>query len=414
MENEGSHNVKWIRLYDSREAATDRVCLTAAGINIRPDPSTKHTTLGTGSTAQYTVVGRYRYPTRDQQNADTLNPWWLIDLAPGFNQNANNPAAASATTGWVRHDVIQLQGTVANAEGKVPVSWPPAPDVTVSQTGNLVEISWPPLAVPGFTATELGLAGYRILRSTTASGLADHGALVPHAAATTRYTWSESLQHGQFYWYAVAALSGNVKGLSSPAVIRSYTVPPPVMSPPGVPRQVAVSVSTETVTVTWQAPDAGGDVTGYWIWRGDSPDNLDKLRRVGTATYPNAVLISGRIQLDTVDSATVHGMYGSATPNRPIQAIMSCTIGFVQVTTARGIEVIVNGDGFPGSKRQSQVTCLQTVVHLYHGASPPWLTCSRHQNGNLGSIEVLYVLCGFLVPVSMPAVYPRRTRFPGR
>ncbi len=53
---------------------------------------------------------------------------------------------------------------------------------------------------------------------------------------------------------------------------------------PGTPKLKEPTVVEESVTVRWTAPKEARTVTGYRIWRGPSPENLDEVHRVGAGT----------------------------------------------------------------------------------------------------------------------------------
>ncbi len=165
--------------------------------------------------------------------------------------------------------------------GKAPVPARPGSFKVSSKTYTSLKLSW--------TAVN-GASGYKIYRSTTASGTYTLIKTIT-SGTTTSYTNSSGLTLGKTYYYKMRAytmVSGN-------AVLGTMTADGSAKVMPGKTSSYTVEATTNPGELlhTWAAVTGA---TGYQIWRSDSADGpFTKVKTVkGATTWTETGLTSGQ------------------------------------------------------------------------------------------------------------------------
>ncbi|TFF93431.1 hypothetical protein EU546_06220 [Candidatus Thorarchaeota archaeon] len=91
----------------------------------------------------------------------------------------------------------------------------------------------------------------------------------------------ENLLNGVEYFYSITAF--NIIGESEPSTTISG-IPIPIITPPGIPENVSLTVDGRSVILTWSEPkdDGRSPIIGYVILRGNNDDDLEILANVSS------------------------------------------------------------------------------------------------------------------------------------
>ncbi len=169
------------------------------------------------------------------------------------------------------------------------------------------------------------VASYLILRGPS-EDVTDWSVEVPPTALNYG---DEGLVNGVTYFYRVVAINGVGEGLASPAVSATPR------GLPGPPLNVTVGRGDANVTLSWEHPvdDGGAAITGYWVLRGDSPDLMMIIARLGlVTTYTDEGLSNGRTYhysvaaVNEVGNGTLSGTVDAVpagVPGKPLKVMAS-------------------------------------------------------------------------------------------
>jgi chitodextrinase len=153
-------------------------------------------------------------------------------------------------------------GNSSGQSAAVNVTTPPLPDTTPPSvptnllasgiTTTSVTLSWTA------STDNVGVAGYRVYRNGTQVATVTSGASYQDTVLTPNTT----------YAYTVRAYdqAGNTSAIS--ASLNATTLPPPDITPPTVPTNLAASgITTNSVTLSWTASTDNVGVVGYRVYR---------------------------------------------------------------------------------------------------------------------------------------------------
>ena len=139
-----------------------------------------------------------------------------------------------------------------------PPSAPGGP--TAAVTGDDVQLSW------SASSDDTGVTGYRVHRSATNGFTPDAGNLVATSPAASYLDVNRPT--GTWYYRVIAIdAAGNASG---PSPQGSATIGVD-SQPPTAPGNLAANVTTDDVQLTWSASSDNVGVTGYRVWKADTP-----------------------------------------------------------------------------------------------------------------------------------------------
>lgn len=261
--------------------------------------------MASASSVSPTLQAVPRFPVPDRARTPYRRPAWALILAILL--------ASFGTAAWTGLD------PGARFEKAGSVTWAilgPSPprNLDASAGDGYVDLSWDP------PADLLPPLGYFVYRGTSPGG---EGRIGDTLLLDTSYR-DNAVTNGVTYWYYVTA--SNLDGESNP----SNEVPatpggPPPPTAPDPPQNLQAQGGDGSVSLTWQAPDnnGGSPITNYHIYRGTTPDGLNRTATVGDVrSYSDAGVTNGVTYLYKVTAENDVGEGGrsnvaSATPEAP-------------------------------------------------------------------------------------------------
>ena len=133
-------------------------------------------------------------------------------------------------------------------------------------TGSTITLDW---VVPSYTGTDAITEYYVYWTVNSATRVPTQKLTVVGATnftLTTATGWASTSNATTRIWITSRSIAGESAVPLNPLVIRHVTVP-------GVPRNLAGSVSDNQITLSWLAPSSGSSPTGYTIIRSKVPNN---------------------------------------------------------------------------------------------------------------------------------------------
>jgi len=163
-----------------------------------------------------------------------------------------------------------MRSAIVNA---TPGAAPTRPEGLNATAGDAhVRLSWhPPTDKKGFEITN-----YSIFRGLSGATLA----LTTSVGNLTEFN-DTGLKNGVTYHYAISATNARGEGpLSNTTKATTGKVP-------SAPTNISVNPTYSRMVLTWSHPtdDGGSAVSGFNLYRGDAPDNLTLVQKVGNVTY---------------------------------------------------------------------------------------------------------------------------------
>lgn len=203
----------------------------------------------------------------------------------------SSPLAGSAYGGTAATDgaTIVVGGTRTNTLAGVlafyvpdagQASGPPGPPTALqsSVSGTTLSLSWTPPATGGAPT------GYTLIART-----APGGPVLVALPLGNVTSFSVAAPNGTFV-LSVAASNASGTGAESASV--TVTVPQ-VVTAPGAPSGLAVSVAGSGATFTWSAPSSGGGPTGYTLVAGVTPGFAAPIASLPLPVAPTSLGIAG-------------------------------------------------------------------------------------------------------------------------
>jgi fibronectin type 3 domain-containing protein len=244
-------------------------------------------------------------------------------------------------------------GTLTDAIAAMPKGPPTAPRSprAVPADGS-VTLDWRAPENQGGTT----ILNYRVYRGPS------EGALAPTYTVDGLLTSLKDTDviNGLTYYYAVSAVSDIGEGPKSPVVNATPR------GLPGTPRSLTAEPGDGQAALAWEAPDydGGSPILAYQVYRGDSADQLQPLKRVGGLALTDIGLTNGQAYYYKV--AAVNGIgEGSGTTVGPITPLALpdaprdlIAEGGVRIVTVRWSAPVSLGGG------------MLTGYRVYRGESP--------------------------------------------
>jgi hypothetical protein len=84
----------------------------------------------------------------------------------------------------------------------------------------------------------------------------------------------DGLENGRTYYYQVSAINAHGEGIKTNMI---SATPSSGLILPSVPTNLVASIANGDVSLNWTAPSDGADITGYRVYRGDSPSTISLL-----------------------------------------------------------------------------------------------------------------------------------------
>ncbi len=195
--------------------------------------------------ADQTVTVSWSAPADDGGDPNITYEITLGALTPQSTTGTSvsfSDVPAGSYTATITASNLAGEGGSANTNSvtvQAPAALPGTPsDLTATATGLGVAVSWIAPADNGSPIT-----GYQVNLNGSVSTVSSSPASFPNLSPGT-------------YTVTVAAING--VGTGNAAGPESFTIEVPIV-PPGVPGSVTASVSGQTVSVSWNRPDDGGD-----------------------------------------------------------------------------------------------------------------------------------------------------------
>ena len=234
----------------------------------------------------------------------------------------------SAVTAGVRYYYqVKAYNTQSDSSASAEVSAiitatpvaPAAPTgLTTTSSGSYALLTWTAPTSNGGSA----ITSYNIYRGTSAGS----ESTTAIGSSTTQTYTDSTVVSGKTYYYVVKAV--NAVGTSAASNEASYSG----SSVPSAPTNLAASLTTGKITLTWTAPASSGSsaITGYTVLRGTSSALTDQasIASVTTTSFTDLTAAAGTTYYYTVKavnavgssvaSASVSIMVGTTVPGAPI------------------------------------------------------------------------------------------------
>ncbi len=187
-----------------------------------------------------------------------------IGLTPAYLIAGTNPAGA-------QHGAAFVYTLQATGPPGAPINFQAAVD------GSNVSLSW------GAPATGAAPTSYTLVARTPA------GALLGTADMGLATAFATPAPNGV---YLLSLAASNSFGVGPESARQTVTVPS-LPAPPGVPQNLAASVSGSTITFTWAAPASGGAVGNYVLIAGLTPGFTAAAGTLPVAPAPTSYVLPG-------------------------------------------------------------------------------------------------------------------------
>ena len=207
--------------------------------------------------------------------------------------------------------------------------WPPA-NLQAVASDRTVVLTWAAPAEDGGAS----VTSYLILGGPDENDI-DWSVEIPSTTLTYRH---EGLVNGVTYFYRVVAINAVGEGLASTVVSATPR------GLPGPPLNVTVGRGDANVTLSWEPPleNGGAVITGYWVLRGDTPDNVMIIVKLGPlTTYTDEHLTNGETYhysvaaVNEVGDGTLSGIVNATPAGQPGKPLdVSATVKGRTVTLA--------------------------------------------------------------------------------
>ena len=222
---------------------------------------------------------------------------------------------SSVTAGTTYYYGVQAADTGSDLSPMSPIATVTTP-MPPSAPGNLsatpasttkIGLTWSAAASGG-----LPIQSYQVFRGISA------GNLIQIATVQQTAYSDSSVTAGTTYYYGVQAIdTGSDLSPMSPIATATVPVPP---SPPA--NLTAISVSANTISLTWSAAASGGlPIQNYYVYRGASPSSLGQLAIVQQTSYSDSTLTAGTTYYYAVAAADTAGDLSSLSISIPVTTL---------------------------------------------------------------------------------------------
>lgn len=244
------------RVYGTNSVGNSALSETSTAMAPGTVPTSPGTVTGTSGNAQVSLS--WSTPTSDgdlaisdyeiQYSSNSGSSWMTFSHSVSVSTSIDVTGLVNGTNYLFRVAAKNVAGTGTYstiASAVIPATVPDAPPAVASLDGNeTATITW---EVPASNGSSISY--YKIEKSENNLDWS----VVTSTATGTAYAVT-GLTNGTSYYFRVSAING--KGVGNPRSASSYIIPSTVPSAPSAPTPTPLS---DTVTVTWSAPNNNGN-----------------------------------------------------------------------------------------------------------------------------------------------------------